>query len=224
MAYFYNLSQFATTVFHDDMSGTPDNWTDNGTTHSFIAGRMIVADDAVGASENCYSNQSATNSIVYVRFPWQYTALVNIPIVFQYANTSFVMAVAFYVDSTASGSIFARNGAGWTDTGVDIAISTDTEVEFYIDRGAGTYKLYFNGSLINTYSIDTTGSSVTSRLVIGGGNTVATWTYSIGEMWVKEGLATGPANLKSYNTNVKANIKTMNTNPITNVKTFDTNA
>jgi len=34
----------------------------------------------------------------------------------------------------------------------------------------------------------------------------------------------GPANLKTYNTNAKANIKTINTNPIANVKTLDTNA
>lgn len=36
--------------------------------------------------------------------------------------------------------------------------------------------------------------------------------------------AAGPANMKTYDTNVKANIKTMNTNPLANVKTFDTNA
>lgn len=35
--------------------------------------------------------------------------------------------------------------------------------------------------------------------------------------------ASGPANLKTYNTNLKANIKTINTNPIANVKTLDTN-
>ena len=33
----------------------------------------------------------------------------------------------------------------------------------------------------------------------------------------------GPANLKSYNTNLKANIKTINTNPIANVKSLNTN-
>lgn len=33
----------------------------------------------------------------------------------------------------------------------------------------------------------------------------------------------GPANLKTYNTNVKANIKTINTNVIANVKSLDTN-
>jgi len=37
-------------------------------------------------------------------------------------------------------------------------------------------------------------------------------------------VAAGPANLKSYDTNLKANIKSMNTNLIANVKTFDTNA
>ena len=36
--------------------------------------------------------------------------------------------------------------------------------------------------------------------------------------------AVGPANLKSYNTNLKANIKTINTNLIANVKTLNTNA
>ena len=34
----------------------------------------------------------------------------------------------------------------------------------------------------------------------------------------------GPANLKTYNTNSLANIKTINTNPIANVKTLNTNA
>lgn len=36
--------------------------------------------------------------------------------------------------------------------------------------------------------------------------------------------ASGPANLKSYNTNLKANIKSINTNLIANVKTLDTNS
>lgn len=35
--------------------------------------------------------------------------------------------------------------------------------------------------------------------------------------------ASGPANLKSYNTNVKSNIKSINTNAIANIKSLDTN-
>lgn len=38
-----------------------------------------------------------------------------------------------------------------------------------------------------------------------------------------ESQASGPANLKTYNTNLKANIKTINTNPIANVKSLNTN-
>lgn len=37
-------------------------------------------------------------------------------------------------------------------------------------------------------------------------------------------FVSGPANLKSYNTNAKANIKTINTNAIANCKTLNTNA
>ena len=35
--------------------------------------------------------------------------------------------------------------------------------------------------------------------------------------------ASGPANMKTYNTNVSANVKSINTNLIANVKSLDTN-
>lgn len=44
------------------------------------------------------------------------------------------------------------------------------------------------------------------------------------EVLAVEGAPSGPANLKTYNTNAKANIKTINTNVIANVKTLNTNA
>jgi len=52
--------------------------------------------------------------------------------------------------------------------------------------------------------------------------------YSVAKMiisgnWVCVGTAAGPANLKSYNTNLKANIKNINTNLIANVKKLNTN-
>lgn len=40
---------------------------------------------------------------------------------------------------------------------------------------------------------------------------------------LRPSIAAGPANLKTYNTNLKANIKTINTNPIANVKSLNTN-
>lgn len=44
------------------------------------------------------------------------------------------------------------------------------------------------------------------------------------QVFAVEGAPQGPANLKSYNTNLKANIKSINTNLIANVKSIDTNA
>lgn len=40
---------------------------------------------------------------------------------------------------------------------------------------------------------------------------------------IREYVAAGPANLKSYNTNLAANVKSVDTNLIANVKTLDTN-
>ena len=62
-------------------------------------------------------------------------------------------------------------------------------------------------SNIRGYMATTTGNTKSPKLVI---------TYTL--------PAVGPANLKSYNTNLKANIKTINTNAIANVKTLNTNA
>lgn len=47
--------------------------------------------------------------------------------------------------------------------------------------------------------------------------------YDMRNVALRPFIASGPANLKSYNTNLKANIKTINTNVIANVKTLDTN-
>jgi hypothetical protein len=56
------------------------------------------------------------------------------------------------------------------------------------------------------YPSDQTGTTKDPKLVV---------TYTV---------AAGPANLKTYNTNLKANIKTINTNPIANVKSLNGNS
>jgi hypothetical protein len=53
---------------------------------------------------------------------------------------------------------------------------------------------------------------------IGSGTT----TNNFAQVFTVELPASGPANLKSYNTNLKANIKSINTNLIANVKSLDT--
>lgn len=62
------------------------------------------------------------------------------------------------------------------------------------------------------------------------GDYTNTWNPTESTQWnacaveIKDSLPSGPANLKSYNTNVKANIKSVNTNLIANVKSLNTNA
>lgn len=72
---------------------------------------------------------------------------------------------------------------------------------------SAAYNLNVSGALAQTWNDS-----------FGGGLNTAVYAIAI------QPPISGPANLKTYNTNAKANIKTMNTNPIANVKTFDTNA
>jgi len=62
----------------------------------------------------------------------------------------------------------------------------------------------------------------------GSNNIQYTWVTAQTSYWCMGSMApaasaSGPANLKSYNTNLKANIKSINTNPIANVKSLNTN-
>ena len=74
------------------------------------------------------------------------------------------------------------------------------------------------GGVFSRISTTTTGSKTSTIQQSGGGD--QSWVTII---WgIKQAAAAGPANWKTYNTNVKANIKTLNTNAIANIKTYDT--
>ncbi len=67
-----------------------------------------------------------------------------------------------------------------------------------------------------------------SDATVASGNTnTINWTFSTKMGWITAMLrptpASGPANLKTYNTNVAANIKSIDTNLIANVKSLNTN-
>lgn len=78
----------------------------------------------------------------------------------------------------------------------------------------------------------------TSRTAMGSNETTTTaGSYTLAWAWTTSRIsggcllevrelsaASGPANLKSYNTNVKANIKSIDTNVLANIKKLDTNA
>lgn len=76
-------------------------------------------------------------------------------------------------------------------------------------------------------------SAIASKAWSGSGaedpGTFGSMSTSTSDSWVAYTVAlrpaaSGPANMKSYDTNTKSNIKSINTNPIANIKSFDTNA
>lgn len=89
-----------------------------------------------------------------------------------------------------------------------VVVDTNSSQRFYNDTTGGT-------------SYDDPGNSYSSPDATLAAYTTGTRKYSIYVTYTEPAL--GPANLKSYNTNLKANIKTINTNPIANVKTLNTN-
>jgi hypothetical protein len=70
-------------------------------------------------------------------------------------------------------------------------------------------------ALLENYFYDTKTLTVADTASVSGTNT--------GDNVAASTSVVGPANLKSYNTNLKANIKSINTNLLANVKKLDTN-
>lgn len=113
--------------------------------------------------------------------------------------------------TNAKGTVVAWKTAtvDWTispNTAYWIAVEWDSAIQIDFAITTGSYDSYTTGgTLDNTW---------------GGGTFSTGILYALYAKWE---AVSGPANLKSYNTNLKANIKTINTNPIANVKSLNTN-
>lgn len=108
-------------------------------------------------------------------------------------------------------------GLGGEDVSAPIS-SAPTNFTNLTTRATGTAGTVASNSSIGTAEYIFTASSLDP----------GTWSLSSTRDWRAYTVAVypnaaGPANLKSYNTNLKANIKSINTNPIANVKSLNTN-
>lgn len=131
---------------------------------------------------------------------------------------------------TGSGTYFqVRENGGWD------ALFAPTADAWYIIHinfiNATTFKVQWKiaGGSFSAYTATKTWQSSVSSpacLLLSSGVATANITYYWDEIGTSDPdvAASGPANLKSYNTNLKANIKSINTNLIANVKTLNTNA
>lgn len=117
------------------------------------------------------------------------------------------------------------NTTGWNVvTGLDWAILPNTDywigVQLDLDDSNPTADRVTSGGSGIQYS--DTGYTALPADYTGLGTAVehAAGMFAYYAVW---SAPAGPANLKSYNTNLKANIKTINGNPIANVKSLNTN-
>jgi hypothetical protein len=150
-------------------------------------------------------------------------------------------------DGTAQ--VFAVNTSTWavTTAGARFVFSTDVDKfndcyvvdsNHFILFWAGTSYGFVETFAVNTSTWEITTSCVALQYTTQGGlfpscfridtnHYINFWSasgqFGYAEVFTVEGQALGPANLKSYNTNLKANIKSINTNLIANVKSLDTN-
>lgn len=152
------------------------------------------------------------------------------------ANQSNVGAFAMSLTGTNASPIGATGTPNtWIgQTSSSISVTTTAANSWVVDHAQ-----------TNNATPTATGSGQTIRFNgthVGGNRfysstmtTTTTGAYTPGYSWtgnadgtimateIKEAVASGPANLKSLNTNLKANIKSINTNLIANVKSFNTN-
>ncbi len=193
MAYAINANTYANFSLNDTLTGSPDYWTNvNSATHSYSSNELTFVDNSTGASR-AITNTPGSSSVKtwYLRTTWKYTANNgSTPIGITIGNISFGVAIGFYIDFGASGLIYARNGNGWTSTGQTVANNTYKQIEFTADRNAGTWKLYIDGSLINTYNIDLNTDADWAMIVIGGGTTAATETYVFSDVFMVKNTVT----------------------------------
>lgn len=162
-------------------------------------------------------------------------------------NRGFQWLLASATSIEAVVSSTGSNESGGSFTISSISTVAFTHLVLVYDATAGTMDLYVNGTahgtpltgLVNSQHDNANafyvGSTAgTSRFFDGIIDEVGVWSRALTEEEVEElynsgdGLtypftASGPANLKSYNTNLTANVKTINTNAIANVKSLNTN-
>lgn len=130
-------------------------------------------------------------------------------------------------DSIAKAEILTNDGAAWIQLSGTIVNNTYHifEIEYDNASQANKYRARFDGGTWTSW-YGYIGSPTWSQITKVEFDTSSADGGAAGSMYwddLNPQSASGPANLKSYNTNVLANIKSINTNLIANVKSLDTN-
>lgn len=188
-----------------------------------------------GSAMTKVTGASGTQGAIYASCWYIYgqSGTHDIVVSFSGSNQDLNTAVVSYSGALQSSSVIAAsNFTTNTSTSITCTITTAATANCWVVGQCGTY------GETATFSAPTTQRSGTDgnyKIGDSNGTVTASSTYDItatmlngnnfmAGVEIAPAVAAGPANLKSYNTNVKANIKSIDTNLIANVKSLDTNA
>lgn len=160
-----------------------------------------------------------------------------------YIQTANVMSAQVFAINTTTWAVSTASSPFTLDDSSSVAGVPDLKAlnaNHFVVNYCGTSGDGFSQVLTvntSTWAISTTAASLefdtadgtyNSTVIIDSNHFVNVWQGSGSDGFIQafavELPPSGPANLKTYNTNLKANIKTINTNVIANVKTLNTNA
>jgi hypothetical protein len=191
--YFRNMEEILRSFFLFDTSSINDTDEIDSATISFYATEKYNG-HSPAQSISCVNTNPASNTQLVAG---DYDSLVT--------------ATKQASDKTVSG-ISTSTWVDWSLNSTGLSNINKTGVSKFGFRMAGDVDNSGPSSaspdftLIHADMADKSGTSTDPKLVV-----------------VHSGTSSGPANLKSYNTNLKANIKSINTNPIANIKSLNTN-
>lgn len=179
----------------DDASATDFTFSLNRT--AYVAGSIIRIDGHNSTSPINAHNYGEDEN-------WDPNHSIAMSVTPSVSNCLLIMATFNSLNTTISDYAIATDNPSWTES-YDIG-----------SAGAGRS---FSAAYASRPETSATGNSSFKHASGDGYND-----YVGGTLLAVAPAVSGPANLKTYNTNVKANIKTINTNAIANVKTLNTNA
>ena len=152
-------------------------------------------------------------------------------------NCKITIGIMSFSGTNTASPVGASGSAVGSSSTLSKAITTDTANSIIVDCFmSNNYTLTYNATGTNQTKKYQQAMATPDHCVAGSYMTTTTagsytpawsWTSAttngMAVMEVHAAVAAGPANLKSYNTNLKANIKSVDTNLIANIKSLDTN-
>ncbi len=211
-----------------ELSGQ-QSWTGSGGTISVTNAQAFQGTQSVTV-DNTNENRSRTvpdantdGTVVYVSMRTDSATTTGNMASFFAGNNGASNIGGAYFNAPLAGDFAALRNGGYTDLG-NISANTWYRVGLEFNFTADQFRVNIDGGAFSSWlnNLDTLSEVDTIVLAANAGTGAFEGYYdSISATYA---TASGPANLKSLDTNVKSNIKSYNTNLLANIKSINTSA